>query len=187
MDERNQVREYQTWLRDRLSEVLQVEVRCEWAAFPGIAMYSPRVDVAVGPFSIEEGTLGDDYDRLLRRHRRFIGRLRRCHDQNVRGSDPSEARSDLASMMQENWNARCLMAIEIENASSRKHLMGSAINASALGRVGIAVGWNEDWVRRFIRMRRYLRALGDLRKNTFKTTNLLILSRDQLTEAVVVQ
>jgi hypothetical protein len=83
-----------------------------------------------------------------------------------------------------NWNARCFIAIDIENQSSRKHLMGSAINAGALGRIGVAVGWDQQKVNQFVRMRRYLRLLSSLGKNSFSTANLLVLHREQLVEAV---
>jgi len=62
--------------------------------------------------------------------------------------------------------------------------MGSALNASALGRIGLAVGWDEDRVRRLIRMRKYLLALADVGKNTFDASNLLIASRAQLYDAL---
>ncbi len=177
--------EYQLWLRDRLSERLGVEAKVEWAAFPRMEMYSPRLDVAVGPFSVDEGTLGNQYDGLIRDNLGFFQELVRHHDLNVQGFDAGEASGDLDQVGYHNWNARCLIAVEVENAGSRKHLMGSAVNASSLGRVGLAIGWDEDRVRRFIRMRRYLRALADLNKNTFHTTNLLIMSRDQLATAIL--
>jgi hypothetical protein len=179
------VGEYQVWLRDRLSKLLGVDATVEWPAFPGMQMYSPRVDVAIGPFSVDEGTLGREYDELVRDHRTFFRQLIRLHDLNIQGFDPGELSGDLEVVGYHNWNARCLIAIEVENIGSRKHLMGSAVNASSLGRVGLAVGWNEDRVRRFIRMRRYLRALAGLNKNTFNTTNLLIMSKDQLAQLVV--
>ncbi|WP_339218583.1 hypothetical protein [Paenibacillus sp. FSL W7-1332] len=44
------------------------------------------------------------------------------------------------------------MAIEIEHLVSRKHLMGGAINASALGRFGVVIPWSEEKLRAFIKI-----------------------------------
>ncbi len=175
---------FQAWLSEGLAGRLRVPVRVEWAAFPGLAMYSPTVDVAVGPFSVEEGTLGPDYDELVARHRRFLRDLLTLHTVNVQAYDASEETLDVDDVAYHNWNARCFIAIEIENKSSRKHLMGSAINAAALGRIGLAVGWDDTKVLQFVRLRRYLRALSTLGKNSFATANLLVLHRDQLVEAL---
>jgi len=82
--------------------ILGVDAAIEWSAFPGIQMYSPRVDVAVGPFSVEVGSLGPEYDQLLGRHREFFQGLTRIHDVNVRSFDPSEDASDWSRMDRHN-------------------------------------------------------------------------------------
>jgi len=178
---------YERWLAETLARVLRVPTTKGWFAFQGMAMYSPRVDVAVGPFSIEEGSLGNEYDELVTRFGRLVSNLRAAHERNVDGFDFSDPAVPLDTLTGANWNARCFMAIEVENQNSRKHLMGSAINAAALGRIGLAVGWDEDRVVRFLRMRRYLTALLRLRKTSFRTTNLLILSAEQLAEIVLTE
>lgn len=176
---------YERWLRDAFAEVFQVDVVREWAAFPRTGIYSPRVDVAVGPFSVEEGSLGPGYDALVAKNHSQLAQLAALHHENTLAFDGSEIVPDLDDALARNWNARCLIAVEIENVNSRKHLLGSAVNASALGRVGLAVGWGQDQVNRFLRMRAYLRALGSLNKNTFDTTNLFVVSRDQLADLLV--
>jgi hypothetical protein len=62
--------------------------------------------------------------------------------------------------------------------------MGGAINAAALGRIGIAVGWTPDKVRAFVKLRSYLLYLARVGKNTFNPINLLVLSRQQLSGAI---
>ena len=44
----------------------------------------------------------------------------------------------------------------------------------------ISVATNEKHLRTALRIRRYLRLLGSLGKNTFDTTNLMVLSTSQL-------
>lgn len=51
-----------------------------------------------------------------------------------------------------NANARCLLAIEIETASTKKHNMGSIVNAAYLGRIGIAIGYSEKALKAFLRI-----------------------------------
>jgi hypothetical protein len=62
--------------------------------------------------------------------------------------------------------------------------MGSMINASGLGRVGIIVAWNPCRLRSLLRVREHFLYMSDLSKNTFDTTNLLFLNKDQLTDAL---
>ncbi|MBT2289152.1 hypothetical protein J7E73_08400 [Paenibacillus albidus] len=76
------------------------------------------------------------------------------------------------------------MAIEIENFVSHKHIMGGAINASALGRIGVVMPWSQEKLRLFVRFVRYLHYLRYARKNTFDTSNLLIVTKDQMETAI---
>jgi len=122
----------------------------------------------------------------------FIAQLSRYHLINmaVIGDDfqEEEFNNHINGVMENLWhrnqNARCLIAIEIENEVSRKHLMGGAINAAALGRIGIAVAWTDGKLRAFTNMKRYLDYLASVHKNTFDTANLVILSTDQLIQAI---
>lgn len=147
-------------------------------------VYSPIIDVAVGPFAIHQRHV-EDYHELMARSRQFIHNLIAAHAQNVRLDDPLDLEGSFQNLRDRNWNARCLLAIEIENKVSRKHLMGGAINAAALGRIGLAVAWDQANLRAFVRLERYLRFLADRGKPTFPTANLLVLTKDQLLEAAV--
>ena len=160
-------------------------VKSEWATMSNERnMYSPRVDIAVGPFAVRELRFENDYDILMENSRRFIQKLISYHLQNVRSINGYEPLLSFSELKFKNINARCLLIIEIENKVSRKHLMGGAINAAALGRIGIAVAWTEDKLRAFIKLMNYLHFLGSVGKNTFDTGNLLILNRHQLLQAI---
>ena len=161
----------------------EVEVADEWRAFSrDDPWYGPRLDVVVGPFATTQ-SLADEYDRMEAIHRRFLEGLWAHHLENLRlyGSDVTH--EVFAGAFARNSNARCFIAIEIENAGSRKHLMGGALNAAALGRVALAVGWRPHNVRSFVRLRSYFKFLNDVDKPSFPTSHLLILSKDQLLES----
>ena len=81
-----------------------------------------------------------------------------------------------------NFNARCFLAIEIESQNSKKHMMGSIINASSLGRIGIGIAYNDSAFRTFKRILNYLAFLKRVEKNTYNTANFLLLSKDQFFE-----
>ena len=83
-----------------------------------------------------------------------------------------------------NQNARCFLAIEIENSSSKKHIMGSMINAASLGRLGIGIAYNDSVKKTFLRILNYLAFLKRVEKNTYDTTNFLILTKEQFQECI---
>ena len=84
-----------------------------------------------------------------------------------------------------NSNARCLMAIEIENEVSRKHLVGSLINAADLGRIGIIVARTPEKLRAFFNLSKYLLFLRSAEKPTFDTNNFLILNKEQFQTCLI--
>ena len=45
-------------------------------------------------------------------------------------------------------------------------LLGGAVNAAALGRIGIVVAWTSEKLKAFAKLRRYLNFLGIVGKNT---------------------
>jgi hypothetical protein len=161
-----------------------VPVTVEWPAIPGeLQTYSPRVDIAVGPYAVAQRFMAV-YDQMASGHAPFLERIHRVFESNVRALDGDDRVPSLQSVCSLNGNARCFLAIEIDNSGSRKHLMGGAVNAAALGRVGISVGGNPGMLTALLRTRRYLRFLASVGKNTFNTDNLVIVSIDQLAEAL---
>lgn len=154
----------------------------EWQPFRGFGrrMYQPKIDVAVGPFAVD-GRYGAEYDRLFEGSRPFIGCLVEAHNHNL---DHDDDRTFLEEMRQFNANARCFLCNEIENSGSKKHCIGDLVNASGLGRVGLLIAWDYSVLRVFLRQRRYLHYLASAGKNTFKTTNALILTAQQFDECL---
>jgi hypothetical protein len=108
--------------------------------------------LAVGPFAIHE-QFGERYSELLSRSRSFIELLIRKHNENVDGNCGP---ASFETFLDFNYNARCLLCIEIEESGSRKHCLGNLINASALGRIGVLIARNPEILRIFVRQRVYL-------------------------------
>ena len=172
--------QFQGVLLHKLQARFGVGCAKEWRAFEtSEGHYAPRLDLAVGPFAYGERQCGPEYDEASVVHARYLNELWAAFAANVREYTGHAPEYDFKAALASNWNARCFLAIEIENRVSRKHLMGGAINAAALGRIGVVVGWSDDKVRALMNLRLYLTALGKFNKPTFKTANLLVLSREQ--------
>jgi len=178
--------EQKRWLRG-LTRIFGSECVAEWPAFaPSVDRYSPRLDLAVGPFSTEAGhRKTEDYRRLAIDHSTFLDTLWSFHVENERrlGAKSDQSPQSLDFALSGNNNARCFLAVEIENAVSRKHLMGGIMNAAALGHLGVMVAWTEEKLRAMFRARSYLFFLESVDKPTMTVRNLLILSRNQADRA----
>jgi hypothetical protein len=180
--------EYQRFIVPRLTDKLvNLEVVNEWSAFNGAPyIYSPRVDIAVGPFSIEAGgNQMRQYNDILRRPEinTFLKQIYDFHIENIGDERLSENQMPTFDIItSKNQNARCFLALEIENRSSKKHIMGSMVNAASLGRIGIGIAYNEAVKRTFLRILNYMAFLKKVGKNSYDTTNFLILTKDQLIE-----
>lgn len=188
--------EYQQTLRELLQNRTGSPTVCEWRTQMTAQTYSPRLDIAVGPFSIDDGVqLIQEYDVLYQNNIPFLTQLVRCHLSNLEIINNNKAVDEVEALINHkldemrhfNFNSRCFIAIEIENAVSRKHLMGGAINASVLGRVGIAVGYTQEMHNAFLNLYRYFAFLQSVDKPTFRTNNLLVISSEQLIEICVDQ
>lgn len=148
-------------------------------------MYRPVIDVAVGPFATHRRHVGD-YDRMIGEYEGFFSEILSAHARNLRRFRSEYGAQTLGDLYRGNPNARCFLAIEIEKGNpDLKYLMGSMINASALGRVGILVAWDQCRLRGMLRVRENFLYLSELGKNTFDTTNLIFLEKDQLTDALL--
>jgi hypothetical protein len=186
--------EYQAAMAEMLGHVFPASaVQSEWRAIRNVrGVYSPRIDIAVGPFSTTQGVrFIEEYDLMVEKYRSLIDRLIEFHVgnfrefQNRRLEEYAEHRfPSVQSIGYFNKNARCFIAIEIENNVSRKHLLGGALNASALSRIGILVPWTEEKVRASVKLLQYWDFLSYVEKNSYRADNLLILTKSQLSKAL---
>ncbi len=178
------VKEYQTYCKEKLSNIYQ-SVVIEWKPFEVSSdQYSPRPDIAVGPFAYQ-GRLEANYDALLNddRSRYFVESLVNANNSNIT-SVGDNILSSYSMFRTFNYNSRCFICIEIENKVSRKHIIGGLVNASALGRIAVLVAWTPDKLKAFIKLKNYLKFLSSVEKNSFRTDNILILSKEQFKEVI---
>jgi len=159
-------------------------VETEWRTFPGDSShYAPRIDVAVGPFAYGNIKLDAQFNMMADEHAGFIEALHAANEVNRRVLDPDFERP-AGRLGHFNANARCFIAVEIEHRVTRKHLLGGAINAAALGRIAIVVGWTPDKVRALAKLVKYFDFLESVHKSSFPTINIVVLDPPQLMEAV---
>ncbi|HZV69902.1 MAG TPA: hypothetical protein VFG10_10175 [Saprospiraceae bacterium] len=179
-------KEYQNIIHPLIQNKFKgLDVKNEWVAFTGYHNhYSPRVDIAVGPFSIVAGQNQiHDYNKLVASEeiKKFLIKLYQVHIENIGLAVHNEITiPNFEDLIYKNQNARCFLAIEIENKNSKKHNMGSLINAASLGRIGIGIAYTEKTMKTFIRIMNYLGFLKRAEKNTYDTTNFLIISKTQM-------
>jgi len=171
-------RECQKLVADELKTLLRLPVKIEWRAMQEQkSLYCPRVDIAVGPFVYDNSCIPDKHDYLVRQWKIPIQAMLDYHRQNVQSLSWENCQTSFDGLCYKNKTARCFLAIEIEDTGSRKHLIGTAINAMALGRLGIVVACTPDKLKTFVRQRRYLWFLSQA--TNLDTDNLLILNREQ--------
>ena len=170
----------------------------EWKPFArhGRRTYSPVVDIAIGPFAIGDQRYEKEYDTMVNSFNQLIDSWISIFKQDWQDyivqhnywevSPTSRTPSGYQDFIgpAANRNARCFIAIEVENESSKKHLMGSIVNAGALGRVGILIAWQEKVLRAAIRMREYFDLLKQAGKRTFNMSSVIILNQDQFTDCL---
>jgi len=128
-------------------------------------LYCPRVDFAVGPFNIDANI--EYNNRLIKeayqKYRKLLKLLKTRSDN--RALEPNE-------------NPRCFLVIEVEHKSSRKHRLGSIVNASALGKIGIIVASNQRVFESLVKIRRYLEFLERVRKTRSAPENVMIITQE---------
>jgi hypothetical protein len=174
------VKRYQSIVRNKLIRIFSdLKIEKEWtASINQFNLYSPRLDIAIGPFAVNERLI-EEYRVLQNKYDRFLRGLIDVHNSNLREIYNNYTCRVLETVENTNYNPRCFIAIEIENVVSRKHLIGGAINASALGKFGFLIAYNEEKFRAMRKLEGYFNFLSDVEKNTFNTNNLFILNKYQ--------
>jgi len=163
----------------------------------GYRNYSPIIDISVGPFAETPGThLHNEFDQLVTYSGGFIDRILTEFRQNYRHfgegffdfeerNIPASHREFLSTNTGANWNARCYIAIEVEDSGDTKHLLGDLVNVGISGRIGIAIGFNGDKFKAFMRQLDYLAYTIEAHKTKFNSRNIMVLEADQFRTALL--
>ena len=131
-------------------------------------VYAPRIDIAVGPFNdFFELDVGTDITKQMQSHP-FTKRL-------------IQNKLERGLTLKRLWNSysRCFMAIEIEFSGTSKHILGSMINASVTGSIGIIIT-NQSKYEVTNRLFNYFLRLESLERMSLNTLgNLFIFEEEE--------
>jgi hypothetical protein len=147
-----------------------LEVKKEWDSAKKTgddhtrAHYRPRLDFVIGPFNID-GKIHENNKAITGACKRFSRILRRMKSEDSYFHEHDFRLND---------NPRCFLAIEMEDTNSEKHMIGSVVNASAMGKIGFVIGVDEA-DKKLKRIRDYLEFLKQVNKSDLKMSNLIIL------------
>ena len=135
------------------------------------SLYSPRVDLAIGPFNIN-GDIENNNSSI----NRFI------LDNSILITKIKE-KGYYFENFDENKNPRCTIAIEIESSGSRKHMLGDIANASILGKIGLVVPTSIKKYQQFVKIMEFLKfAQSNKKINEVIFNNVIIIKSDDLIE-----
>lgn len=150
--------------------------------FDNREFYAPRVDIAIGPFNINRnlGRNNLTFNRLLQQHRFFLKKL---YDASHLGEN-REYISFEDFLRTLNRNPRSFIAIEIENTKDAKQSLGDIINASVMGKVGIAVPIGQDKYNMFVKIKKYFHYLENVGKLKGNFRNVLIIEGNKLLQDI---
>lgn len=122
------------------------EIRYEWDVarwaedeFERERLYTPRLDCAVGPFNITMNRKMNirKINAAFKKYEWMFSSLNWRVDADF------------------NKNPRCMVGIEYEKRTTRKHRLGSVFNLSVLAKVGIIVAHDQTVYNSFSRLRNY--------------------------------
>lgn len=135
-------------------------------------VYAPRLDIAVGPFnSLANLDIGSDKAEIMRKHPLT----------KILCKEFLNDREDLGNI----WNKfnRCYLAIEIEFNSNSKHALGSLINASVSGALGVIIVETFKKKKELERLENYVKRLEGLELIELNSLrNVIIFEKNEFME-----
>ncbi len=136
-------------------------------------LYTPIPDFAIRPFNLDRDKEANvrSIEQAFRDHSQLIGRI------------ASNAYEGNALNFGHNPNPRLFIEIEVENKNTEKHTLGSIINASLLGKIGILVGATPEAYELLTRIKSYLKFVED-RKGLSLGANVVVIRMESLIGAL---
>jgi hypothetical protein len=146
--------------------------------YPDGELYCPRLDIAVGGFNINR-EIENDVRSINMAAETNIGFLSRLWNN-------SELRMGTfdSFMRNRNSNPRCLLAIEIENSGSSKHMIGNIANTSIIGSIGVVIPFNDEKLKLCRRIKNYIQLVTRVGKIEKVFENVLIISKEKFLRCV---
>lgn len=136
--------------------------------------YAPEPDYAVRPFNL----IGD----IDENNRRIDNAIRR-HSSLTATWSTRGFRSPLD--LGYNPNPRVFLAIEKEFHNTRKHRLGSVINASVLGKLGVVACVGDEAYRSISRIKGYLDFVGERKgRHMWLAQNVIVLRIDDMIDTL---
>ncbi|MDP3041752.1 MAG: hypothetical protein Q8N62_03340 [Candidatus Omnitrophota bacterium] len=181
----NAVKRYQNKVFDILKRIFgEDNVEKEWNVAKNSQddftreLYCPRLDLAVGPFNIHRNVYEDNLNinGTLNANGNLVKRLWRASELKVSSFE--------RFMRNKNDNPRCMLAIEIENSGSSKHMLGNIANVSILGAIGIVIPFNEKKLALCKRIKKYVAFATEVKKIEDVFKNVLIIDKDKFLRAI---
>ena len=122
--------------------------------------YSPRLDIAVGPFNVTQGNRKDEIER------KFSNEI------------PRKLKTLLNGLSQ-NPNPRCGLAIEISFSGSSKHILGDITTASMMGLYGLVITNNKtsEKANRIFEYVKTLKGVGKMPGELFENVRVVKYSK----------
>lgn len=137
-------------------------------------LYCPQLDIAVGPFNIDENI--DRMEETVVSNRDFIDNVLQLSESSLKDID--------SFLQRKNKNPRCFLAIEIEKSGSRKHMVGNIVNASILGAFGIIIPFNDKALSAYRKIDAYLDFAAKVGKTREIFKNVLIINKENFLKAI---
>ena len=153
-------------------------------------IYRPNVDIGIGPICRKgDDDFEDEYDEMVETIRKLITKWIRIFQKHCKKyrwvTKPLRPLkyTEFKNKNSERKN-KCFLAIELERKNSRKHFMGSIINAGGAGRIGLLLAWDEKALDIAIRVKQYLYHLGTKRGKTINVNNVIVLLKEEFTNSI---
>lgn len=150
-------------------------------AFDRQKYYTPKVDIAVGPFNIDQKWKFNNkkINSFVNRYKKnFLSWLYKIS--HLRDYEDISYGKFLKML---NENPRCFLAIEIENTKDPKRSLGDIINASSMGKIGIVIPLGNDKYEMFIKVKKYFYYLKRVGKTRDNFRNILIIEGSKLIDS----
>jgi hypothetical protein len=176
--------QYQKALRRLFNTVFDPPLpqEADWDPFlEDYEISSPQFDYAVGPFAKRKVVFDDEYEELMEEHDRLFRLLIDTHNHNIQDQHLLRPLK-FKEVRFHNQNARALILIDIVRKKNQNHILGSIINASLLGKVGIMVAWDEERFDAIKQQMDYVQYLYKMKLFGYKPRNLMIFDHNQLLE-----